>query len=69
MRKRPLKFESLEGRTMLTSLLPLGGEGEGAPQPDFSLADVNATSTSFEQNISPRDYQGQVSGWYFGFAT
>ena len=54
---------------MLTSLLPLGGEGEGAPQPDFSLADVNATSTSFEQNISPRDYQGQVSGWYFGFAT
>ena len=56
---------------MLTGVEPLLAEAESSsdPYPDFSLADVNPTSPSFEQNVSPRDYLGQVSGWYFGFAT
>ena len=37
--------------------------------PDFSLPDVNATSTTYEMDVSPSDYLGQVSGWYFGHGT
>lgn len=36
---------------------------------DFSLTDVNATSATFDTPVSPRDYLGKVSGWYFGHAT
>jgi hypothetical protein len=39
------------------------------PLADFSLADVNETSPSFGQPVSPRDYLERVSGWYFGHAT
>ena len=34
-------------------------------QPDFTLEDINPSSQSFTQSISPRDYLNQVSGWYF----
>ena len=46
-------------------------EGEaGAPaMPDFALLDVNATSSSYNQAVSPRDHLEQVSGWYFTHAT
>ena len=37
--------------------------------PDFSLTDVNETSSSYNQAISPRDHLGGVSAWYFGHAT
>jgi len=37
--------------------------------PDFSLADVNANSARYREDISPRDYLGQVSAWYFGHST
>ena len=37
--------------------------------PDFRLADVNPASASFGETISPRDYLGQVSAWYFGHST
>jgi hypothetical protein len=36
---------------------------------DFILTDVNPTSSTYGQSVSPRDYQGQVSAWYFGHAT
>lgn len=36
---------------------------------DFGLVDVNSTSSTYEQVVSPRDYLKQVSGWYFGHAT
>ncbi len=39
------------------------------PAPDFSLEDVNATSATFGQVVSPRDHLEQVSGWYFGHST
>ena len=53
---RRLSSESLETRLMLTV-------------PNFSLPDVNDESPRFGQNISPRDYQGQVTGWYFAHST
>ena len=37
--------------------------------PDFSVADVNADSARYREAISPRDYLGQISGWYFGHST
>ncbi len=37
--------------------------------PDFSAADVNVNSTRFQETVSPRDYLGQVSAWYFGHST
>lgn len=37
-----------------------------APQPDFTLADVNPGSDRSGQTISPRDYQQQISVYYFG---
>jgi hypothetical protein len=35
----------------------------------FSLPDVNPGSPRFGQVVSPRDYLGQASAWYFGHAT
>ncbi len=37
--------------------------------PDFAMPDVNATSLTNDQAVSPRNYLGTVTGWYFGFAT
>jgi hypothetical protein len=66
----PRRFERLEDRRLLTAASeewgPLAAEGEGAPMPDFALIDVNQTSATYNQNVSPRDYLGQVTGWYFG---
>ncbi len=42
---------------------------EGEPQPEFSLEDVNATSATFGQSLSPSDFRDGVSAWYFGHAT
>lgn len=39
------------------------------PMPDFALTDVNISSPSYWQEVSPRDYSGQISAWYFGHAT
>jgi hypothetical protein len=39
-----------------------------APMPDFALADVNPASPSYAQQVSPRDYLGKISAWYFGKA-
>ena len=53
---------------MLEDRLMLAGAGLSA-QPDFHLQDVNTTSASFDQAVSPRDYLQEVSAWYFGHAT
>ena len=37
--------------------------------PDFALTDVNPNSVTAGQSVSPRDYLGKVSAWYFGHAT
>jgi len=36
---------------------------------DFSLLDVNSNSFSHDANVSPRQFVGQISAWYFGHAT
>jgi hypothetical protein len=49
-----------------------GGEGGSMPPtlvPDFAIADVNPNSATSGQTISPRDYVGSVSAWYFGHST
>jgi len=37
--------------------------------PDFALTDVNSTSSTYSQSVSPRDYLAHASAWYFGRAT
>ena len=68
------RFEILENRTLLhaSSLVSddLGSEGEPYEiVPDFSLVDVNPTSDTFNQTISPRDFDQGISAWYFGRST
>ena len=36
---------------------------------DFSLADVNASSSTFGDTVSPRAYLQKLSAWYFGHST
>ena len=36
---------------------------------DFSLTDVNPNSETHDTSLSPRDYLGKVSAWYFGHST
>jgi hypothetical protein len=46
--------------------------GSGSPAgtaPAFSLVDVNPTSATYDQPVSPRDHLERVSAWYFGHAT
>ena len=67
-RSRKLQHEVLELRQLLAAsgLVELA---EGEPLDDFSLVDVNPTSETFNQTVSPRDYIGQTSAWYFGHST
>ena len=37
--------------------------------PDVALLDVNPNSVTSGQPVSPQDYLGSVSAWYFGHAT
>jgi hypothetical protein len=56
----PANYEALKA-------LLRGGPAE--PAPDFLVVDVNPNSPTASQDVSPRDYVGQVSGYYFGAAT
>ncbi len=62
VRRRLGAIEPLEMRAML----------HGAALdliPDFTLNDVNPTSPTFDQAVSPRGHIGTVTGWYFGHST
>ena len=48
---------------------PSKADAQATLVPNFALEDKNATSLSYQQKVSPRDYLGQVSAWYFGHAT
>lgn len=72
-RRRVLRgAELLEPRQMLAAA---AGEAAAAaiaapnPVPAFSLEDVNATSATHGQHVSPRDSLYRASGWYFGHST
>ena len=57
------EFDRLEDRTLLAADLGL------SPVADFSLVDANTTSETYGEEVSPRDYLGEVSAWYFGHST
>ena len=66
MRKtRFLRHESLESR----QLLDASGLGAGEPLDDFQLDDVNSTSPTYQQAVSPQDFRGGASAWYFFHST
>jgi len=58
-------------RAFLAALLVAAAcsSNSSGPVPDFLLMDVNDTSDTFNQDVSPRDYLTYVSAWYFGAAT
>ena len=41
----------------------------GTVAQEFSLEDVNPTSDSTGEDVSPRDFLDGVSAWYFGHST
>lgn len=58
----------------LMTLIGCGGDTTGGvlstdAMPDFSAVDVNANSPRYQEAVSPRDYLGQISAWYFGHST
>jgi hypothetical protein len=63
--KRLLRHEVLENRQLLAA----SGLGAGEPGDEFLLTDVNPTSTTFNQQVSPQAFDGQTSVWYFTHTT
>jgi hypothetical protein len=60
------------GHTGHTGLAgPTGHTGSvpTTPEPDFHLVDLNPTSPTLNQVMSPRDQLLRVSGWYFTHAS
>ena len=41
----------------------------GVPAPEFALTDVNPNSPTGGSLVSPSDYTGEATAWYFGLAT
>ncbi|MFV1965369.1 MAG: hypothetical protein ACC628_08095 [Pirellulaceae bacterium] len=76
-RARPLPFRSLRGFEPLETRRLLYGEdltgsGEAANDElvaDFSLTDLNPSSSTYQQALSPRDFLDQVSVWMFGWSS
>lgn len=70
---RRVAFESLEARLAMDAAAAVAvtdaAEGEATDLPDFTLEDVNPASPRFEQAVSPSDYQGKATAWYFGYST
>ncbi len=63
--------------TSICSLWSMGGCGprDSVVDPsdqamaEFAIPDVNAASARYNSDVSPRDYLGKISAWYFGHAT
>ena len=58
MRSGGFTGEQLEARQLAADMVS-----------DFLLTDVNPDSATYGEGVSPRDFQQQVSAWYFGHAT
>jgi hypothetical protein len=59
---------------LLLTLIGCGRDTPGANPaqgalPGFSAVDVNVNSARYQEAVSPRDYLGQISAWYFGHST
>jgi hypothetical protein len=69
---RRLGIERFEPRQMFgvqPAIIQEAAEGEGEQVVDFSLRDVNPNSATYSFNVSPRQFLGEMSAWYFGHAT
>lgn len=44
-------------------------QAEPQVMPDFLLADVNPTSQTYNNDVSPRDSLGLITAWYFTSGT
>ncbi len=74
---RPIRIVSLLPLLLVAALAACNKDDTTAPGgglpadavPDFALTDVNPTSATSDQAVSPRDYLHKVSAWYFGHAT
>lgn len=71
---RSLFCEDLESRALLaadalTAEIALAEGEEATKVPDFLIKDVNPNSSTYNTQISPRHFEGQISAWYFGHAT
>ncbi|NQU20423.1 MAG: hypothetical protein HQ567_04005 [Candidatus Nealsonbacteria bacterium] len=68
--KNRLRLRSLAAPLVAVSVLMVGAPVATAEMvSDFALHDVNSTSSTYGQSVSPRDLLQQVSAWYFGHAT
>ena len=59
---------SIIATALALALASPSGAQEGQTVPNFSLPDVNPNSVRGGQVVSPRDYNLQVAGFYFGSA-
>lgn len=71
---RPMRFARLLPVLALAVLATACGKDKSTDpanqsMPDFQLTDVNSNSPTYSLPVSPRDYLGGVSAWYFGHAT
>ena len=46
-----------------------GGGMSAVPKPDFKLIDTNPNSPTFNAEVSPSQFLGKISAWYFGHGT
>ncbi len=81
MVSRPLRPLASLVLALAVTAAGCGGDDTSGPTPtppgqpgpdavaDVSVPDVNDTSPRFGELVSPRDYLGKVSAWYFGHAT
>jgi len=68
----PVPLITLDNAPAAVGFTPASDESTGnevVKVPDFSLPDVNETSATHGQDVSPRDYEGNVTAFYFGLAT
>ena len=51
-----------------SSSTQVSGGGPSGEVSDFLLEDVNDTSATYQQGVSPRDHLGRISAWFFSQA-
>ena len=64
-----LLLPSCGGCTSCDEALPVQNGPVLAQAPHFLLEDLNDSSLTYTQQVSPRAYIGGISAWYFGHAT
>jgi hypothetical protein len=57
------------GEAAIDAPVDATSDGLSGLAPDFALEDVNPNSSTYQSMVSPSQYLGQVSAWYFGHAT